>query len=309
MSRLPAEIALAASERHGVVTREVLLNSGLTRRRIDGLLGSGFLQRLHVGVFATAGSADTELRKLVALCARFEKAVVGRTTAARLWKIRGIRQQLLEVVVPSGSPLEVPNVSFYRSRSIPPIDVVQRADGIRVTSPARTLFDLADVVTESELEVMFEQCLREQLVTLAALESVGQRLSARGRPGSTRYRSVITGLRRIQAPTQSDLELHFLRGLRSASLPEPVCQAHLRLPTGRAIRFDFAYPSKRLAIEIDGFGHIGAQAEARDQERDRLVAGLGWMTMRFVPHQVWPDAGPAVSQVAAVLSARPEVSA
>ena len=304
MTRVPDHVLAAAEQQHGVVSGASLLAAGVSQRRVEGLVAGGVLRREYPGVFVVAGSADTELRRLVVLCTRYQRAVVGRTTGGRLWNIRGTPGKKIELITPSRMRLVVAGASVYRSRFLPPIDVVRRSDGIRVTSPARTLFDLADVVDDATLEAMIAQCLRDDLVSRAALNKVLSRLAGRGRPGSTRFRLSMGARATGQPTTESDLEQHFLRALQDAGLPEPVCQAGLVLPDGSGIRFDFAYPDQRLAIEIDGFGHVGRQSEARDRQRDCLTATMGWMTMRFVPHQVWPSAGQAVEQVRLVLEAR-----
>src|SRR4051812_33306581 len=235
MSRLPVGALTVAGQHNGVVTWYELRDVGLSPRQIDGLVASGFLRRLYVGIYAVVGSTDNELQRLTALCARFKRALVARTAAARLWNVRGLSPHGLELLVPAGLHIVASDVIVYRSRTIDPIDVVSRSDGIRLTSPARTLFDLADVVSEVQLETMIEQCLRAQLVSRTALEQVAQRLATRGRPGSTRFRAVVERWSGTSGPTESDLELHFLLGLRAAGLLEPVCQARLVLPNGRSV--------------------------------------------------------------------------
>lgn len=66
-----------------------------------------------------------------------------------------------------------------------------------------------------------------------------------------------------------------------AWLPLPVCQLVVPLPGGGHYRIDFAYPSVKLAIEVDGPHHRLPAAQIRDARRDRRLRQLGWTVDRF----------------------------
>ncbi len=73
----------------------------------------------------------------------------------------------------------------------------------------------------------------------------------------------------------------------------------------RKWRFDFAWPSKRVAVEIDGFGygHQAQQQMAADNEKANRAAELGWVIFRYNSRQLGSKAGveAAVEQVEAFL--------
>lgn len=58
----------------------------------------------------------------------------------------------------------------------------------------------------------------------------------------------------------------------------------------RRWRFDYAFPEKKLAVEIDGglwqYGrHNRASGRIKDMEKENAAAVLGWRILYFTPQQ------------------------
>lgn len=74
---------------------------------------------------------------------------------------------------------------------------------------------------------------------------------------------------------------------------------------GRKWRFDYAWPSELVAVEIDGFGygHQAQQNIAAGHEKQNAAIAQGWKVMRYCSRQLGSIAGveDAVDQVAQVL--------
>src|SRR6478672_10802112 len=83
------------------------------------------------------------------------------------------------------------NVVIHRTYRVDPEDVVEQLDGIRYTSPPRTVFDLASMLTDERLESVIEQVLHDGLATMPTLLATADRLRQRGRRGSARMGRVI----------------------------------------------------------------------------------------------------------------------
>jgi very-short-patch-repair endonuclease len=64
---------------------------------------------------------------------------------------------------------------------------------------------------------------------------------------------------------------------------------------------DFAAPSVRLAVEVDGLSHTGR--ERQDAARDRVLAELGWSVLRLRAEWVTADVAGAAAVVAVALRA------
>lgn len=84
----------------------------------------------------------------------------------------------------------------------------------------------------------------------------------------------------------SQLELQFLEQLRQAMLPEP--EREYRFATPRRYRLDFAWPDRKLGVELEGGifrsgpqGHSSIGGIKRDMAKHNLAVSLGWRVYRF----------------------------
>ena len=88
----------------------------------------------------------------------------------------------------------------------------------------------------------------------------------------------------VNMSKKSDLEYEFLFWVRTFKLPEPE-QEYKFHPT-RKWRFDFAWPEKMIAVEIEGGiwvggGHNRPKAFLKDIEKYNNASLLGWRVFRF----------------------------
>ena len=210
-------------------------------------------------------------------------AVCFRRTAAALWGLDGVEPGLVELAATSG---RASSGSLYRPRSFEPADI-GRVDGLRVSSVTRTLLDLGQVVGPEIVERALESALRKRHVSLAGLaEAVAAVPRLRG---AGALRSVLASRPGGAPPTESDAETLFLQLARRAGLPEPLRQ--FAVPTSEGtFRLDFAWPLRRIAVEIDGAAtHASRDALARDLRRqNRLLLSMmpaSWTLLRFT----WDD--------------------
>lgn len=84
--------------------------------------------------------------------------------------------------------------------------------------------------------------------------------------------------------------------LADAGLPEPVREFRFAPP--RRWRFDYCWPSQRLAVEIEGGAwsggrHTRGAGFLRDMEKYDAAVLLGYAVLRFTPQQV--ESGHAVN--------------
>src|SRR3954449_9205404 len=148
---------------------------------------------------------------MAAVLAAGEDAVLSHRSAAALWGIRESRSAKIEVTAPRER--RRPGVTVWRA--IVPSDEVTVHDGIPVTTPARTLLDLAAILDEHRLARAAERAEALRLTSPTSLEALAARY--RGRPG-------VPALGRI-APkvaattTRSELERRFLTLLDAERLP------------------------------------------------------------------------------------------
>lgn len=201
--------------------------------------------------------------------------------AAALWKLDGCPSGLLEVTIASGRSVRAPSdVVLHRLDIDVPADR-SSVGPIPVTSPSRTLLDLAAVVDPDVLELALEDALRRRLTSERRLGWQLQRQAKSGRRGAGALRRVIE-LRAGAAPTESWLETTALQVIRAASLPPPERQFHVFEGRRRVARLDLAYPGSLVGINCHGFKfHSGRRAWAKDLQRLDDLVRLGWRILHF----------------------------
>jgi very-short-patch-repair endonuclease len=93
---------------------------------------------------------------------------------------------------------------------------------------------------------------------------------------------------------------------RSFGLPEPQRQFTVQVD-GNTFRLDFAYPERRLAIELDGYAfHSSPERFRADRERQNLVSLAGWLVLRFTWHDITQRPVSVALTIAEALGIRPK---
>jgi very-short-patch-repair endonuclease len=178
---------------------------------------------------------------------------------------------------PNGLPIRI-----HRVDDLLVDHIVMRA-GIPVTSPERTILDLAGCGHPFASRAL-DEALRKELTSLGDLWLMVEDRRFMGRRGIGRVRDMLIERTPDVAAAESGLEQLALQLLRRAGLPAPICQFPVDLPGGK-IRIDLAYPEARLGIELDGFAfHHEKEAFEADRKRDIELGLLGWRIVRFT----WP---------------------
>ena len=302
----PWKVAVDAflSSHLGIISTDRLLALGCPSRTLANLVSDGALTTMLPGVFRSAQWPCNREQILAAVCARNLAAMIGFTTAGQEWSLRQMADPSVHVLVPHGSSPQMEGVIVHRCRRIDPVDVVQRPDGIRLTSPPRTLFDSADMIGQEATTSVLEQLLNEQRVTFGTVSDTVRRLYHPNRPGAATMLAVIQSRPAWRSALQSDLEVKLLQEIAAQGLPSPVPQFPVRLPgRERDIYIDFAWPSARLAIEVDHPAwHDGAADSHADKGRDRKLTTLGWTSARITNIDVHGGLREAVADIGVILS-------
>ena len=266
----------------GIISAARLVEFGCGDRNIAHMVDRHELVTMMPGVFRSAQWPCNREQVMAAACARNAAALIGFTTGGQVWGLRRMIDPKIHVLVPHGCSPEMKGIVVHRCRRIDPIDVVQRPDGIRLTSPPRTLFDSADMIGIDAATSVLEQLLNEQRITFGTVSDTLQRLYHPNRPGSKTMLHVIRSRPAWRAALQSDLEVRVLEEISKQGLPMPVTQFPMRLPGGRDIAIDFAWPNVKLAVEVDHPAwHDGAVDSHADKGRDRKLATIGWTSARI----------------------------
>lgn len=276
--RLEEAVAALAATQHGVVTREQLLSAGVGSNAVDRGVKSARLHGLHRGVYRVGPVIAAHGHLMAAVLASGPSAVVSHRSAAILWGIVGasLRPPAVEVIV-RGSDRRRPGIRIRRIATLAE-DEVARRDGIPVTAPARTLYDLAAIVRPRTLERAVAEAFSRRLTDADRIVELMAR-HPKG-PGLRALRAVLTPGRPVL--TRSEAEERFLALLRKARFDPPEVNVVLA-----GFEVDFLWRTERLVTEIDGFAfHSSPQAFERDRRRDAVLAAEGVTVVRVTWRQL-----------------------
>lgn len=288
---------------HGVISSQKLRELGMSRVAVNSRIRRGALVPLVRGIYVASTVPVGDVQRHLAVCLACDDALLAFSTAGREWNFRHMNDPRTHVLVPHSYTGSMPGVVLHRSRRIDPVDVVRRPDGIRLTSPARTVFDVAEMLGIDKTESLVAQVIDTGMLTPATLLDTLSRLGHPRRPGATNLRAVLHDNPRWRRASQSWLEVKFLQALRSRGVPEPVRQYKVTLPNGQAIRFDMAWPEYMVAGEIDHYHWHGSRSRgAEDRERDRKSTAIGWTTARVSDDEIEQDIVGAVEDFVDVLT-------
>lgn len=271
---------LASAERqHLVFTRAQALRHGFSDAAIAHRLRIGRWVRLHPGVYGVAGAPESLERRVTAAClAAGPDAVASHGAAGGLWALELPGDAPVEVTVPFRSAPEVQGVAVHRTRRLLPTERTHLR-GIPVTSPSRTLVDLAGRYGVEPLEDAVDELVRRGVLEIDVFLRYLDQPHVRARAGTRKLRAICHD-RRTGVP-ESAAEARLLRTLREGRLPLPERQLEIRTGAGR-FRVDFAYPEQRVALEVDGYAfHSGRRRWQADRARQNALEALGWRVLRF----------------------------
>ena len=291
-----------AEIQHGVLARRQLLDLGLSERTIERRLASRRLHRVWLSgqevrsVYAVGRAGLTQRgRWMAAVLACGDRAVLSFSSAAALMGIVSHERASIEVTVHRTHSARTPGVRIHRPTWLPPEDL-WAFEGIPVTSPIRTLMDLATILSRPRLEAAVNAADAENLVDP---ESLGRALARRtGQRGAK-------ALRRLLDPhvfrlTRSELERWFLPIARRAGLPVPQTRVWLN-----GFEVDFHWPELGLVVETDGGRwHRTGIAQTRDRKREHAHVRAGLLPLRFTHWQVRHEAGQVLETLRSAASQR-----
>jgi predicted transcriptional regulator of viral defense system len=273
-------IARLATKQHGVVARRQLEAIGLARGAVAHRVSAGRLHRVHQGVYAVGHTVLTvNGRRMAAVLAAGPGAVLSHASAAALWEIRPTSATRIDVSVRSaGGRAKRRGLRIHRTPTLQ-ADEITGHQGIRVTTPARTLLDLASSLPRRALERALDEAEIRDLYDRRALEAVA--LAHAGERGAAALERALD-LDGEPALTKSELEELVLAICDDHVLERPAVNMEIA-----GLEVDFVFADRRLVVEADSWTyHRTRRAFERDRERDAILARAGYRTLRFTHRQL-----------------------
>ncbi len=295
------EVIEYARANGGIITTNQARALGMDRRTLARRVQAGVLDRVTRGVLILPGTTVGFEPDLQAACRKLN-GVVSHQSAGQMHRFDGLPWAAPTITVPHRLTHEFPGVRVHQSTDIDD-DQVVTVRGLPVTSPERTVIDLAAVLKESRLDFVFDRALSSGTVDLSALSDLFASLARRGKPGTAAMRRMLEKRSQGYLPPDTVLEQRLLELIRKANLPLPTPQFRPDWLAPKEGRVDFAYPDRRLIVEADSRKwHLLMESFELDRERDNLAQIAGWRVLRFAWRDVVDRPDYVIDTIAAALA-------
>ncbi len=214
-------------------------------------------------------------------------AVLSHRSAAALLGLRPTARHAVDVTTAGGAHSR-PGIDLHCVRALPGTEVTSLRR-VPCTTAARTLLDLAEVLSRRDLERALDQAEVAGAFDRRGLEELLANHPTR-RGGAT-LRTVLAEYAIGGGLTRSELEERFLALCLRAGLPRPELNVPLLLPDSGAAVVDALWRRECLVAETDGLGaHSTRAAFERDRHRDAQLTLAGFTVVRFTWRQVTKNA-------------------
>jgi hypothetical protein len=273
-------IATVAASQGGAIGHGQLRTIGLSPVAIERRIAAGSLHARHRGVYCVGHALlGVDGRRWAAVLACGPGAVLSHASAAHAWGIIDSPTASVHVTVPNRSGRRHSGILIHRPRTLP-ADETTELDGLPITTPARTLLDLAATGLRGRaLEATLDQAELRSRVDWADVARLIERHPRRR--GVPRLRATLATYAPGSVDTRSRLEEIVLELCDRYALPRPHANAVIE---GR-IR-DFWWPAAQLVVEADSYRwHRSPSRLNADRERDVELVLAGLKTLRFTYDQ------------------------
>jgi very-short-patch-repair endonuclease len=285
-------VAKIAARQHGLIESAQLKAIPLAESSIAQRITAGRLHRRYRGVYSVGHEVLTrEGEWLAAVLASGPTAALSHRSAAHLLElISESPEHFTEVTASTRGRRAQVGIRLYETTRLPPEQFTSRK-GIRCTSVARTIADLAAVTTRRRVERAMGRA--EVLYSLSARELLD---AARYRKGAPVIRLILGAPEVVM--TRSPLEDRFLALILRYGLSTPKTNTIVA-----GLEVDFLWERQQLIVETDGDAdHLVRPARHRDRARDARLTALGYTVLRFGWEQVVGRPDEVIASVQAALT-------
>lgn len=272
--------------------------AGLSKDQLDARVRAGDLVKIRYGGYATASAvaaakADPRLAhalQVAVVLGRTPGGVTSHHSAARMFGIDLLTKppdETVTLTMPSGTrPGISGRANIVRHRAELPVEQVVKLYGLRVTTAARTVIDIARAATFMEGVVAADSALHQRHTSKTELRRV--LASCQRWPGIGLARQVVDfsdGL------AESALESCARVVLHKQGLPPPELQVRMVGRAGHFIaRVDFCWRRYWTIAEADGLLKYNGREDAiAELKRDRLLREAGYEVVHFTWGELFSD--------------------
>ena len=280
------QIAATARDQHGVVGRQQLADLGLTQRQIAGAVNAGVLRKVGPRAYSALTQHTSRRGRMWGAQLSLQSAPrtgspgfgLGFATAAEAFGWKTAPNTTIHLVMDRRLLRSGPGIRAHLTTHLPAADLVLR-DGLWLTSPARTLLDLAAVVTPDHLDQLIDRSIQLRDFDLREL---GRVRKERRTHGNAALRAALDRLHETAGQNRSELERRMIKLITESYLPPVACNARLH-----GFEVDIHFPGTRAIVETDGAGfHLSPAQIADDIEKQTALEAHGFVIKRLNWNQV-----------------------
>ena len=189
-----ARLAAVAVVQQGVFTREQATASGFSAAQIERRVRGDVWVRIFPRVYRhSATPPSSALSHWAAVLWAGPECALSHSSAAAIWHIRGAMLGRPELIVRKARAPRVRGVVVHRVTRIDDEDVL-RVGPLPVTSPVRTIIDLAGVLGAADLERALQSARSHRLLTIRTVRGRLDEIGTVGRPGAARLRTLLAAI-------------------------------------------------------------------------------------------------------------------
>jgi very-short-patch-repair endonuclease len=297
--------ALAARQRC-VFTTGQAFELGATHSMLQSRTRSGMLVRLAPRLLALGGVPETD--DLLCFAAWLEaggRSAISHETAAAHWRFVGFRTRPVQLVRLRDGVFPPSSLgTVHTTRELPDTQIVE-VDGLAITTPARTLFDLAPRVHPGRLERLLDRAWANRLVNWRILNRTFRELQRRGRSGIAVMRELLEARPADYRPPESNLEFRLRQLLRDDGQAELDRQVDLGDDRGPAGRVDFVDRQAKVVVEVQSdLYHTSISDRLADRTRCENLESAGWTVLLVEEFDLWHRSAEVQSRIRGARSGR-----
>ena len=287
-------------------TVQEALDAGVTRRRLRHRALDSPSRGIRRPELATVTALSDQVRPFTVVT---EFSAASHATAFVLWEFPGFHPDADSRAVHISRPdtMAIPRCKgvvghvgqFFE-------DEITWAEGLLITSRARTWLDCARRMSIDEITVVADHLLRRprpefegRSEPYATPDELADMLDRhKGTPGIRKAR---LALEQARIGSDSAQETRLRLALERAGLPAPGLNVPTELSSGVVREPDLSYAEYRVGVEYEGDGHSEAAQIVRDIAREEDFARAGWRLVRISRRHMRNGARSAVVKVRSAL--------
>lgn len=293
-------LAILCRRQGGAVSRAQLLAQGIDDDRIYRFARQGWLVRVRQGIYRIGTLTPDGVLWAALLAMGPAAALTHRTAGHEHAVLRGRRSPTVDVTAPTHRRSR--GAIRAHTARLDPRDVTTRR-GLRFTTVARTLLDLAAELPEPQLQAAVDEARVQRRLHRPSIEATIAR--APGHHGIGALRRAIARHDRGRGVPIGAFERRAVAFLRDHDFPPYVRNYTVKVDAEPFV-LDVAWIDHRVGLEFDSRTfHDNDPSFATDRRRSRRLGSIGWHVVRGT----WIDLDERPAELAgdvwALLRARP----